>query len=82
VGYHAMHNSLPVLMGIFPSHSLESSYMGYVLKTGVEGGVEYTMLATIVMPIMGIGLLVWLWNFSEGQQSSTKYWSLPKPATA
>ena len=82
VGYHAMHNSLPVLMGIFPSHSLESSYMGYVLKTGVEGGVEYTMLATILMPIMGIGLLVWLWNFSEGQQSSTKYWSLPKPATA
>lgn len=82
VGYHAMHNSLPILMGIFPSHSLESSYMGYVLKTGAEGGVEYTMLATIIMPIMGIGLLVWLWNFSERQQTTSNYWSLPKPVTA
>ena len=81
VGYHAMHNSLPILMGMFPAHSLNSSYMGYVLKSGVEGGVEYTTLATLVMPIMGIGLLIWLWNFSERKQTAPQYWALPKPAT-
>ena len=81
IAYHAMHNALPILMGIFPTHSLETSYMGYVLKTGAEGGIEYTLLATLAMPLIGLGLLVWLWKFTGRHEEEPFYLSFRKPLT-
>lgn len=81
IAYHAMHNALPILMGIFPTHSLETSYMGYVLKTGAEGGTEYTLLATLAMPLIGLGLLVWLWKFTGRHEEAPFYLSFRKPLT-
>ena len=81
IAYHAMHNALPILMGSFPTHSLETSYMGYVLKTGAEGGTEYTLLATLAMPLIGLGLLVWLWKFTGRHEEEPFYLSFRKPLT-
>ena len=81
IAYHAMHNALPILMGSFPTHSLETSYMGYVLKTGAEGGTEYTFLATLAMPLIGLGLLVWLWKFTGRHEEEPFYLSFRKPLT-
>lgn len=82
IAYHLTHNALPVLMSVFPTHSIETSYMGYVLQVNTTGSVEYTILATVVMPLIGLGLLFWLWRFATRESPQPGYLGFAPPATA
>ncbi len=82
IAYHATHNALPILMSFFPTHSIETSYVGYVLQLNEAGAVEYTWLACILMPLMGLGLLCWLWKFAETKNQDPDYLSLGRPIVA
>jgi len=79
VAYHLTHNALPILMSVFPTHSIDTSYMGYVLSTNAAGSIEYTLLASIVMPLCGFVLLFWLWKFSDQQTPEPDYLGFAKP---
>ena len=80
VAYHLMHNALPVLMSMFPLHSIENSYMGWVLNSDANGGIGYTWTASIIMPILGFVLLTWLWRFSANQTPQPEYLNVSSPA--
>ncbi len=82
IAYHLTHNSLPILMSVFPTHSIDTSYMSYVLQTNAAGSIEYTLLATIVMPLCGLGLLLWLWKFSDKKTPQPEYLGFKRQATA
>ncbi len=82
IAYHLTHNALPVLMGEFPAHALDGSWMGRVLQADAAGNVGYTWLATVALPAMGLVLLVWLWRFSSQQQSVSESPSVAQPVTA
>ena len=73
IAYHLTHNSLPVLMSVFPTHSIDTTYMGYVLQTNATGGIEYTLAASIAMPVLGLGLLFWLWKFADQRSPQPEY---------
>ncbi|MGI9517854.1 MAG: ABC transporter permease subunit/CPBP intramembrane protease [Pirellulaceae bacterium] len=80
IAYHAMHNALPVLMSLFPAHATDQFWLGYVFETSSSGAIQYTWFASIVMPLFGLGLLVWLWKFSNRNISREGYLPWTQPA--
>lgn len=68
IACHATHNALPVLISLVPPAALDQSWMGYFLQSGPEGAVTWTPLATVLMPLAGLALLVWLWRFAHRLQ--------------
>ncbi len=80
--FHATHNALPVLMTSLPTHAVEDSYMRFVLEVS-HGSVQYTLLATIIFPLCGAALLVWLWkNGSTSETSARAFLPIPQGAPA
>lgn len=82
IAYHATHNALPVLLSIFPAHAIGGSWLSLFLHNDPAGGAGYTLFASLAMPVAGLILLVWLWRFSESQQSENEPVVYGKPATA
>ncbi len=72
IAYHATHNALPVLLSMFPNQAVDGSWLSLFLHSDPTGNVGYTMFASLVMPVAGLVLLVWLWRFAETKQGENE----------
>lgn len=68
--YHVTHNGLTILLSMAQSNRVESSPILSQFLHSPDGiGYQYTLLATIVMGALAIGLLVWFLRFPSPQEN-------------
>ncbi len=72
--FHAVHNSMAVLLGHLNTGVVENSFLLRRVFDSVEGGgYQYNVSAGILMGLIGLALMVWFWELPKMEKRQTTH---------